>query len=208
MRFRFQEREIEARVGDTIAVALYRAGQRIFSRSFKYHRPRGLLCAAGKCPNCLMNVDGTPNVRTCITPVRAGMRVRPQNAKPSLEHDWLAVTERFAWLMPVGWYYKTFQNPKVWHSVEPFIRRVAGLGEVGPTAHQEYEHTWMHTETAVVGADTRAFMLLSARPNGESVSRSLMISSISAGKLAIAVRPAAFPPISLPGSSPARTWRY
>ncbi len=170
MRFRFQGREIEARAGDTIAVALYRAGQRIFSRSFKYHRPRGLLCAAGKCPNCLMNVDGTPNVRTCITPVREGMQVRPQNAKPSLEHDWLAVTERFAWLMPVGWYYKTFQNPKVWHSVEPFIRRVAGLGEVGPTAHQEYEHTWMHAETAVVGGGYAGIQAaVSAAERGERV---------------------------------------
>ena len=72
---------------DTVASALYRLGQRIFSRSFKYHRPRGLLCAAGRCPNCMMNVDGTPNVRACTQPVQDGMQVTHQNAYPSLESD-------------------------------------------------------------------------------------------------------------------------
>ena len=76
-----------------------------------------------------MNVDGTPNVRTCITPARAGMRVKRQNAYPSLEHDWLALTQRFDWLMPVGWYYKTMTRPWLWHAAEPFIRKIAGLGE-------------------------------------------------------------------------------
>ncbi len=56
--FEFDGQIVEARAGDTVASALYRAGRRIFTRSFKYHRPRGLLCLAGKCPNCLVNVDG------------------------------------------------------------------------------------------------------------------------------------------------------
>ena len=59
-----------------------------------------------------------------------GMQVRHQNASPSLERDWLAVAERFDWLMPVGFYYKTFTHPTAWRFVEPLIRRVAGLGEV------------------------------------------------------------------------------
>jgi sarcosine oxidase, subunit alpha len=111
MKFRCGGREIAAKPGDSVAAALYRAGHRIFSRSFKYHRPRGLLCAAGRCPNCVMNVDGIPNVRTCVTPVRDGMEVQPQNAYPSLERDWLSVSQYFDWLMPVGWYYKTFLKP-------------------------------------------------------------------------------------------------
>src|SRR5437879_11936985 len=85
--FVFNGRSVEARSGDTVASALYRAGRRIFTRSFKYHRPRGLLCLAGKCPNCMMNVDGAPNVRACITPARAGIQIRHQNAYPSLEND-------------------------------------------------------------------------------------------------------------------------
>src|ERR1700719_4782415 len=111
--FEFDGKTVEARAGDTVASALYRAGRRIFTRSFKYHRPRGLLCLSGKCPNCLMNVDGTPNVRTCMTPVRAGMRVTHQNAYPSLDHDWLSIVQRFDGLMPVGWYYKTMTNPRM-----------------------------------------------------------------------------------------------
>ena len=153
----FDGQPTAAQPGDTVASALYRAGQRIFSRSFKYHRPRGLLCAAGRCPNCLVNVDGTPNVRACTEPVHAGMQVRHQNASPSLERDWLAVAERFDWLMPVGFYYKTFTHPAAWRFVEPLIRRVAGLGEVAdhpPAALDEapgYEHRYLHTEVAVIG---------------------------------------------------------
>jgi len=151
LKFHFQDKLIEAKDGDTIAAALYRDGRRIFSRSFKYHRPRGLLCVSGKCPNCLMNVDGIPNVRTCITPVRDDMKVKPQNAFPSLESDLLSITQRFDWLMPVGWYYKTFTHPAMWHAAEPTIRRVAGLGEVLTSEPKEYEHAWMHADTAVVG---------------------------------------------------------
>ena len=153
----FDGKPAAAYPGDTVASALYRAGQRIFSRSFKYHRPRGLLCGAGRCPNCLVNVDGTPNVRACTEPVRAGMQVQHQNAYPSLERDWLAVAEWFDWLLPVGFYYKTFTQPSVWRLAEPLIRRVAGLGEVAdqaPAASDgapEYEHLYIHTDVAVVG---------------------------------------------------------
>ena len=170
MKFYFQNKPVEARSGDTIAAALYRDGQRIFSRSFKYHRPRGLLCVSGKCPNCLMNVDGIPNVRTCITPVRDEMKVKAQNAYPSLETDWLSITQRFDWLMPVGWYYKTFTHPAMWHAAEPVIRRVAGLGEVLSSETREYEHAWMHADTAVIGggwAGMQAAVAAAAR--GEQV---------------------------------------
>jgi sarcosine oxidase, subunit alpha len=65
--------------GDTIGSALYASGRRVFSRSFKYHRPRGLLCCSGHCPNCLMTVDSVPNVRVCVEPIRADAVVEPQN---------------------------------------------------------------------------------------------------------------------------------
>jgi sarcosine oxidase subunit alpha len=151
--FLFEGETIEARPGDTVASALYRAGRRVFTRSFKYHRPRGLLCVAGKCPNCMMNVDGAPNVRACITPACAGMAVRHQNAYPSLDHDWLAAVQRFDWLMPVGWYYKSMTHEWSWHVAESFIRKAAGLG-VAPEpgkGSKDYEHAWMHAEAAVIG---------------------------------------------------------
>jgi len=151
--FQFDGEAVEARSGDTVASALYRAGRRIFTRSFKYHRPRGLLCLAGKCPNCMMNVDGTPNVRACVTPTRAGMSVRHQNAYPSLDNDWLSAVQHLDRLMPVGWYYKTMTHEWSWHAAEPFIRKVAGLG-VAPepgAGSKDYEHAWMHTDAAVIG---------------------------------------------------------
>jgi len=170
VKFHFRGKPIEAKLGDTIAAALYRNGQRIFSRSFKYHRPRGLLCVSGRCPNCLMNVDGVPNVRTCITPVREGMRVKAQNAFPSLETDFLSVTQRFDWLMPVGWYYKTFTHPAMWHAAESTIRKAAGLGEVLPTPRTEYEHAWMHADTAVIGGGWSGMQAaLAAADRGEQV---------------------------------------
>src|SRR3954451_2817154 len=98
----YEGRPVPAFQGDSVAAALFAAGRRIFSRSFKYHRPRGLLCCAGRCPNCLMNVDGTPNVRTCVTPARDGMQVRHQNAWPSLEADSLAFLGRLETVLPVG----------------------------------------------------------------------------------------------------------
>ena len=108
---------------------------------------------SGKCPNCLMNVDGVPNIRTCVTPAREGMQVRHQNAWPSLEQDYLSIAQRFDWLMPVGWYYKVFTDPQSWHAVEPFIRRVAGLGDVPQpgSSSAEYEHAYMQAEVAVIG---------------------------------------------------------
>ncbi len=152
-RFFFNGQPVNAEAGDTIASALYRAGRRVFTRSFKYHRPRGLLCVSGRCPNCMMNVDGVPNVRTCVTPVREGMQVKHQNAYPSLEQDWLAASQYFDALMPVGWYYKTFTNPSVWHAAEPWIRKAAGLGDVPSpdTPAREYEHAFQQAEVAVVG---------------------------------------------------------
>src|SRR6266513_6192830 len=75
----FDGQPIEAYIGDTVASAVYGAGIRLFSRSFKYHRPRGLLCCNGRCPNCMMTVDGVPNVRLCVEPVRDGAVVRAQN---------------------------------------------------------------------------------------------------------------------------------
>ena len=166
--FEFNGRQFQAFEGDTIASALYAAGVRIFSRSFKYHRSRGLLCVAGACPNCLMSVDGVPNVRACMTRVEAGMRVRHQNAWPSQERDILSVLDRLGRLMPVGFYYKTFHTPKLfWKAARPIVRRVAGLGRVGqaPLPGSSH-HEFRHTDVAVVGggpAGMAAALAASAR---------------------------------------------
>src|SRR5512136_495906 len=92
--------------GDTVASALYGNGIRIFSRSFKYHRPRGLYSLDGQCSNCLMEIDGLPNVRAESTLLREGMSVVPQNVLGSPERDWFAVLDKLDWAMPAGFYYR------------------------------------------------------------------------------------------------------
>ena len=112
------------------------------------------MCVSGRCPNCLVTVDGVPNVRACTEPVRPGAQVTHQNAWPSLGLDVLSVLDRLDRLMPVGFYYKTFHRPKLlWNLTQPFIRKVAGLGRIDVDAPGEpgYLHQNLHTDVAVVG---------------------------------------------------------
>ena len=124
------------------------------SRSFKYHRPRGLLCCAGHCPNCLVQIGGEANVRACRRPVEAGMEVRSQNAWPSLDRDLMSLAGLGAPLMPVGFYYKTFIRPaRLWPLYERVLRRAAGLGCVDQDAvPAECDKQYLHADVAVVGA--------------------------------------------------------
>ena len=154
LHFTFGGRRVAAHPGDTVASALYASGVRVYSRSFKYHRPRGLLCVAGHCPNCLLTVDGVPNVRACTEPARAGMDVRHQNAWPSLDRDVFSVLDRFDRLMPVGFYYKALHKPRfAWRLAAPIISRLAGLGavRVDGTSEARYHHDNRHADVAVVG---------------------------------------------------------
>ena len=126
----------------------------ITGRSFKYHRARGLFCMTGGCPNCLMQVDGIPNVRSCTEPVRDGMRVERQNAWPSVDHDIHGWLNTFSFMMPPGFYYKIFHRPRwAWKTVEPFIRSKAGLGKAPKDAdHEPREVHNLHADVLVIGA--------------------------------------------------------
>jgi len=174
--FSFDGRTISALVGQSIAAALYAAGVRIFTRSFKYHRPRGLFCVAGDCPNCLMQVDGRPNVRTCIEPARAGQVVLPQNVWPSLNFDVLRTFDRLDRFLPVGFYYKRFHKPRwLWPLLEPVIRSIAGLGRIDVdhpgASHAEVEHK--HTDICIVGAGPAG--LAAAETASEAGARVLLL---------------------------------
>jgi sarcosine oxidase subunit alpha len=154
LTFTFDGETIAAVAGQSIAAALHAAGVRVFSRSFKYHRPRGLFCVSGDCPNCLMEVDGRPSVRTCIEPVRAGQVVRSQHAWPALDLDFLGVIDRLDRFLPVGFYYKAFHKPRwLWPIFEHAVRHVAGLGridvEAAPHVEAAVEH--LHAEVCVIG---------------------------------------------------------
>jgi sarcosine oxidase subunit alpha len=151
--FRFDGQSVDACAGDTIASALVADGHRILSRSFKYHRPRGLLCCSGDCPNCMVQVNGRPNVRACITRVEDGMQVCSQRGWPSVEHDLLRSIEAFEQLLPIGFYYKTlYKRPWLWKLVEPVIRNLAGLGQVNrESEHGDFQHCYEYVDVLVVG---------------------------------------------------------
>ena len=155
LTFSFEGRRVTAFPGDTIGSALYASGQRVFSRSFKYHRPRGLLCCSGHCPNCMMEVDGVPNVRVCAQPVREGARVSAQNVRGSLERDLLAVTDKAGGpFTPVGFYYRTMIRPRwAWPLYEKFLRSVAGLGRIDKHAKRSHRYDTEHrrAEVLVIG---------------------------------------------------------
>ena len=173
VEFAFNGRRVRALGGDTIASALYADGTRVFSRSFKYHRPRGLLCCAGNCPNCLVTVGNEPNVRACTRPVEPGLRVRSQNAWPSLRFDLLSLLDRLHWLMPVGFYYKALHRPKaLWLLGRRLIRRVGGLGsiDINATHETEYSSRNLHADVAVVGGGPAGMAAaLAAAESGASV---------------------------------------
>ena len=153
--FVYNGKPVTGFAGDTIGSALAAAGVKTVSRSFKYHRPRGLLCVAGRCPNCMVTVDGAPNVRACVTRITEGIVVGSQNAWPSVDFDAMSVLDRADKLMPVGFYYKAFHKPKpVWDLVRPIIRAVGGLGKVNPNASDlpGYVHRSVHIDVLVIGA--------------------------------------------------------
>jgi len=132
LSFFYEGRPVHAYEGDTIGSALFASGRRVFSRSFKYHRPRGLLCCSGNCGNCLMQVDGVPSVRVCTEPVREGARVRGQHALGSIDRDLLSVVDKAGGpFTPVGFYYRTMIRPRrAWPIYERMLRTMAGLGRI------------------------------------------------------------------------------
>jgi sarcosine oxidase, subunit alpha len=154
--FSFDGKKVKAYEGDTIASALYAAGRRTFSRSFKYHRRRGLMCVAGQCPNCICAVDGAPGARACTEPAREGITVTHVNAVPSLEFDVMRATDIVGGpFTPPGFYYKTFIRPRrLWPLYEKFLRNVAGLGklrESQPDREWRTEYRRRHADVLVTG---------------------------------------------------------
>lgn len=146
--------------GDSLASALLAQGQMLFGRSFKYHRPRGILGAGVEEPNALVTVDRgpgrvTPNLRAPSVAIHDGLKATSQNRFPTLKTDLIAVNNVLSAFFPAGFYNKTFMWPRAaWEKVyEPIIRRLAGLGDSPTTRDPDhYDATYAHCETLVVGA--------------------------------------------------------
>ena len=156
VEFTFDGKQVSGLEGDTIGSALFAAGRRTFSRSFKYHRPRGLMCCAGQCPNCLVQVDGAPGVRACTETLREGMKVEHMNASPSLDFDVMRATDLVGGpFTPPGFYYKTFIRPRrFWPLYEKVLRHAAGLGRIArsqPEREWSTEYRRRHADVLVVG---------------------------------------------------------
>lgn len=133
--FVFAGKHYQGLQGDSIASALAANNERLLSRSFKYHRPRGILTMAGRDANTLVQVEDEPNVRADTYAITEGLEVFAQNVYGSLENDWGRFIEHIGRFLPVGFYYKAFYKPKgIWKYWDTIIRNFAGLGKVDVNA--------------------------------------------------------------------------
>ncbi len=147
--------------GDTVASALLANGVHLMGRSFKYHRPRGVVCAGSEEPNALIGTRRRgvgrfePNTRATMQEIHADLAAESQNKWPSLKFDVGAINDGLYMLFSAGFYYKTFMWPRsFWDKVyEPFIRKAAGLGKA-PTEEDpdQYASRYLHCDVLIVGA--------------------------------------------------------
>jgi sarcosine oxidase subunit alpha len=177
VRFTFDGIGYSGFEGDTLASALLANDVRLVGRSFKYHRPRGILTAGSEEPNALVEIGTggqvTPNVRATVQEIHAGLVAHSQNRFPSLKLDLMAVNDLLAPFLSAGFYYKTFMWPRgFWEKLyEPVIRRAAGLGALTgetDTAHHDKAHA--HCDILVIGAGPSGLMAaLTAARGGADV---------------------------------------
>ncbi|MCY4574108.1 MAG: 2Fe-2S iron-sulfur cluster-binding protein, partial [Gemmatimonadetes bacterium] len=138
LAFQFLGRPMTGFAGDTVASALYANGVRIFGRSLKYHRPRGLYSMEGESSNTLMQIDGAPNECAETTALREGMSVRAQNVRGDPRTDRFAFIDAFDRLMPAGFYYRLFHRPYgLWPVFQNGLRRMAGTGVLDPQGNPD-----------------------------------------------------------------------
>jgi len=176
--FRFDGHRYEGCVGDTLASALLANDIRLMGRSFKYHRPRGVLTAGSEEPNALVTLGQgaaqEPNLRATTLELHDGLEARSQNAWPSLDLDLLAVNDLAAPFLSAGFYYKTFMWPRAfWEKLyEPLIRRAAGLGALSGQANTDrYARAFAHCDLLVIGAGPAGLMaaLTAARAGADVI---------------------------------------
>ncbi len=156
--FSFNNRRYEGHPGDTLASALLANAVSVVGRSFKYHRPRGIVAAGVEEPNALVQLATgartQPNVPATVIELRDGLRADSVNCWPSVDFDAGAITGLFAPIMPAGFYYKTFMWPaRYWMAYEHVIRRAAGLGKAPAQPDPDiYDKMNAHCDVLVVGA--------------------------------------------------------
>lgn len=161
IEFSFDGKRLNGYEGDTLASALLANNQTLVGRSFKYHRPRGIVASGPEEPNALVGLGKgskfEPNQRATTTELFEGLHSNSQNAWPSLEFDIGGINRIMSRVFPAGFYYKTFIFPRfAWkHVFEPFIRKAAGLG-AAPTEKDsdKYEYFYAHVDVLIIGGGT------------------------------------------------------
>jgi len=159
LRFTFDGMAYTGFAGDTLASALLANGVHLVARSFKYHRPRGIISAGVEEPNALVQLGegarSEPNVRATTLDLYDGLVASSQNRWPSLRIDAGIVNDVLSRLLPAGFYYKTFMwppTPRAWLRYERWIRRVAGMGRAASAPDpDEYEHRYAYSDVLVIG---------------------------------------------------------
>ncbi len=165
VRFSFDGKTVQGFAGDTVASALLANDIKLVARSFKYHRPRGVMGAGSEEANALVTIGRgahqEPNVRATMQEIHEGLEVRSQNCWPSLDLDILALNDLASPFLGAGFYYKTFMWPKAfWERVyEPIIRRSAGLGALSGTHNADhYEKAYAFCDVLVIGSGPAGLM--------------------------------------------------
>jgi sarcosine oxidase subunit alpha len=157
LAFRFNGRPLQGLRGDTLASALLANGVHLVGRSWKYHRPRGIVAAGVEEPNALVQLEqgarSIPNARATEIELYSGLAASSVNCYPGPERDWMSLAGVVAGLLPAGFYYKTFMWPgRWWPAYERWIRRAAGLGRAPEAADPDiYERLYAHCDVLVVG---------------------------------------------------------
>jgi sarcosine oxidase subunit alpha len=177
LRFDFDGVPYQGLHGDTLASALIASGVRLVGRSFKYHRPRGIVTAGSAEPNALVELrEGgrrEPNSRMTTIELYDGLVAKSQNRWPSLQFDIGALNQLAAPIFVAGFYYKTFMWPKIfWEKVyEPLIRKAAGLGRATYDSDPDrYEKSYAHCDVLVIGSGPTGLMAtLTAARSGARV---------------------------------------
>ena len=155
LAFTFDGKHYRGFKGDTLASALLANGVRVVGRSFKYHRPRGIIAAGAEECNALVTVGRgaleEPNIRATLQPLYDGLEARSQNCWPGVKFDIGRSLDYLHFLWPAGFYNKTFIWPH-WHWYEGVIRRMSGLGKLPPGDDPDhYTHHNVHCDVLVVG---------------------------------------------------------
>ena len=158
--FKFNGKTLFGYKGDSLASALLANGIHLIGRSFKYHRPRGILGSGSEEPNALVQIikdkdkaKTDPNVRATQIEIYEGLEAQSQNCWPNVKFDIGEINSIFSSILPAGFYYKTFMWPsKLWRKYEYFIRKSAGLGK-SPTEKDpdKYDHKYYHCDVLIVG---------------------------------------------------------